>query len=451
MFESFLDQLKKITDDPSKEQTPQAAEESALQAAAQPLPETPADLPAQPAADMSAAPAEEAGEPLMTRLVASLTEAERSALAAQGITAELFNECSDEEKVMLLIHFLVYARQRGLDLDDGIRRCARRELSLPDPLLRRAAADLDGGALPPLDFRRIFLDVDESLLTFSDACVQKYLQTKKRFLTGLLPQAYEHPLDTQYLGVLKGTPGLDFLCRKLIEYGYEPLSRIQYTGSNLQVTGNLLGDVHEVLEQACEILDIDDVPELYVQQGFLNACTIGDAKPLIVVHSLSLTMLSRDELLFLLGHELGHIKSRHMLYHMVGDALPVLTDILGPVTLGLGKIVSTGMSLALQNWHRMSEFTADRAGLLCCQNINAAMTVFMKLSGLPYTSYGRAEELIPDFMSQARAFDALDGSAMNKVLKFCSIIGEDHPWNIVRARELLTWHGEGYRTFLPGA
>lgn len=34
-------------------------------------------------------------------------------------------------------------------------------------------------------------------------------------------------------------------------------------------------------------------------------------------------------------------------------------------------------------WNRMSEFTADRAGLLCCQDKDASIRAFMKMAGMP--------------------------------------------------------------------
>ncbi|MCM1988557.1 hypothetical protein [Oceanirhabdus seepicola] len=41
------------------------------------------------------------------------------------------------------------------------------------------------------------------------------------------------------------------------------------------------------------------------------------------------------------------------------------------------------MRVAILHWSRMAEFTADRAGLLACQNIDAPVTTTMKIAGLP--------------------------------------------------------------------
>ena len=58
-----------------------------------------------------------------------------------------------------------------------------------------------------------------------------------------------------------------------------------------------------------------------------------------------------------------------MLYHQM-PVLPFL-EILGAATLGVGKLFSAGLQRRFP-WVRMSEFTADRAGLLACQDPRAA-------------------------------------------------------------------------------
>jgi Zn-dependent protease with chaperone function len=40
--------------------------------------------------------------------------------------------------------------------------------------------------------------------------------------------------------------------------------------------------------------------------------------------------------------------------------------------------LSLGVRLALSRWHRSAELTADRAGLLCCESIDAAGMALLK-------------------------------------------------------------------------
>lgn len=126
-----------------------------------------------------------------------------------------------------------------------------------------------------------------------------------------------------------------------------------------------------------------------------------------------------------------------MLYHTVGSYLPLLGDIISTFTLGIGKIASTPIEIDLYNWIRKSELTADRAGLLCCQNYNAAITTFMKIAGAPYKYYNRLNP--EDFLKQADEFEDIDESKIDKFIKIFSGLYSTHPWAVIRAKELDKW------------
>ena len=252
---------------------------------------------------------------------------------------------------------------------------------------------------------------------------------------------YEHAQDRQMLEALRRTKGFDMFVKKFNEYGIEPLLRVRYTGSNIKISPKILPDLHEMLETACQILGVSPVPELYIQQGFINAMTAGVNRPIIVMDAGCMSLLNHDELLFIIGHELGHIKSQHLLYHNMSMVLPIIGEIVGQATLGIGGLLATGLNVALLNWQRMSEFTADRAGLLCCQNLDAACTVMMKIAGAPPRYYS---QLRPEhFLEQARAFSEYDLLARNSVAKVLSMLNADHPWTVMRGGELLKWIDSG--------
>ena len=265
---------------------------------------------------------------------------------------------------------------------------------------------------------------------------------ERKTLTGLRPQFYEHPFDKRALDALEGTPGLEKLVRKFNEYSIERLLRIRYTGSNLRVSADSFPEVHEKVLQACEILDLPKAPDIYIQaDGSLNAFTAGIDKPLLVLNSGCIDMLSDDELFFVIAHELGHIKSGHVLYYQIAEFLPVIGEIIGAATLGIGGLFSMGLEVALLNWQRMSEFTADRAGILASQDADVAIRAMMKIAGLPQKFYGSINT--EDFIAQAREFSGLDINKLDRVAKAISIMGETHPWTVMRAHEFLKWIDSG--------
>ena len=264
---------------------------------------------------------------------------------------------------------------------------------------------------------------------------------EKQLIRGLTPREYEHSLDKKALDALEGTPGLETLVKKFYQYGVERLVKIQYTGSNIKVYKNNFPKLYHALETVCDILNVNPVPDLYINLGFIDAFTTGVEKPIIVLTSGCVGLLSYDELLFVLGHEVGHIKSQHVLYHEMASVLPILGGILGSVTLGIGGALTTGIQVALLNWQRKSEFTSDRAGLLVCQNVEAATTAMMKIAGAPPRYY---KSLKPkDFEKQAKEFEKFDIDNLDKIAKYASVMFASHPWTVMRGHELYKWIESG--------
>jgi hypothetical protein len=89
----------------------------------------------------------------------------------------------------------------------------------------------------------------------------------------------------------------------------------------------------------------------------------------------------------------------------------------------------------------MSEFTADRAGLLACQDVNVAINTMIKIAGLPCRFYDSINT--EDFIAQARDFQMFDTDKLNWIAKGLSIMGEDHPWTVMRANQFLSWIDSG--------
>jgi Zn-dependent protease with chaperone function len=265
--------------------------------------------------------------------------------------------------------------------------------------------------------------------------------TRKQ-LAGLPAAVYEHPYDSNALASLRKMPGLDLVIRKFNEHGVERMLRIEYTGSSLRINRDTFPEIFAVAMEACTILEIAPMPDLYVRHGTgINAFTAGVDHPLIVLNSACIDHLSQDELLFVIGHELGHVKSQHVLYHQVGAAMHLVAEIVGELTLGVSNLMYRALAAAFSSWMRMSELTADRAGLLACQDVNVANSLMAKMAGLPEKYFHRFN--VDDLVAQAREFQALDANLLNRLAKALSINGESHPWTVMRAAALQQWELSG--------
>lgn len=268
--------------------------------------------------------------------------------------------------------------------------------------------------------------------------------TQKKILTGLDHKQYEHPFDKMALEKLESIPLLTKFFTWMTTNTIERIYTVQYTGSNLKVTNTNYPKIYQYLEDACHILDLDRMPDLYLDWHYsINACTIGAEHPIIILNSGLIDLCDDDEIMFILGHEVGHVKSNHMLYHMMAQVVDFFID-----SIPGGNLVAGGLQYALYYWYRMSEFSADRAGLLCCQDTEAMIRAFIKMAGLPIKEFGNIRT--DTFLQQARDFKTLDYDGMNKVVKLISIADDSHPWTVMRSSELLKWIDSGeYGRFIP--
>ncbi len=242
------------------------------------------------------------------------------------------------------------------------------------------------------------------------------MSVEQRILSGLRPGEYEHPLDRRALIALQKTPGLDKLTGKYKEYRVGRMIRMKHTGSAVQVTEGNLPKLYRVFADTCEILDFSDRPELYLTWGYeLNAAAAGATDPLVSLNSGCVDSLSTGEIMFLLGGALGHIKSDHILYEELTQVLPLVRRLAGAVPFGIGELVFGGVELALLYWRRMSQYSADRAGLLACQDTGAADRVMIRMAGMPVSALGPETE--ESFRQQAGQFRERDYGDLNTVAK----------------------------------
>ncbi|NET39983.1 MAG: M48 family metallopeptidase [Cyanothece sp. SIO1E1] len=269
---------------------------------------------------------------------------------------------------------------------------------------------------------------------------------------------YQHPEDRKALLKLEKTPGLDKLVKWINDLGFEALLNIEFTGSNIEVTEQAFPDIYDIFESACETLNLDQSiePKLYFRwndyfrvldfpTNNLEGITVGVNSPIIAISTESVENFTDEELHFLIGCEVGRIKSEQILYEDIARLLPVATSAVSALAFGVGAIltpsISVGVHIALNRWLRMADYTADRAGLLACQSVNTALTALAKMAGLPHRY--REGFNVRDFTDQARKFEGIGDNFGGKALKMISHLQRDQAFTIARAHELLKWVDSG--------
>src|SRR3954466_11622393 len=103
-------------------------------------------------------------------------------------------------------------------------------------------------------------------------------------LGGISPRAIQHPADRAATAALQQVPYLDQVVRKLIELGYERALRQAALGSAVRLGDRQRPHIWVLQREAFNVLDIPEVPDLYLTQfPFANAMVIGAARPIVVL------------------------------------------------------------------------------------------------------------------------------------------------------------------------
>jgi Zn-dependent protease with chaperone function len=263
------------------------------------------------------------------------------------------------------------------------------------------------------------------------------------------PAALQHPFDRRALATLQKIPGLDIAVRKFIELFPEKVAYIMNVAQSVRVSSTQCPKLYASLHEACAILDMPE-PELYVAQTpLVNAMTSGHTRPYIIINSGLIDLLNDDEIMAVIAHELGHIKSGHVLYKTMALGISLLIQLIGDMTLGIGRLIGLSLEGALREWDRMAEFTADRASLLVVQNPQVLISLMMKMAG--GTLFQRHEMSASEFLQQAELYHAVDVSVLDRLYKAMLVAPTTHPMLVVRASEIVKWADSGeYRDILAG-
>lgn len=253
----------------------------------------------------------------------------------------------------------------------------------------------------------------------------------------------KHPEDSEILDGLNKLPLFKGFLNNTIVPIREAYNEVESYGDGWNVTQQSSPQIYKKLQEACEILCIPKIPKLTSEWFYApSSFSAGNEKFRIVISSGAIDLFEDEELTFFIGHELGHYICGHKPYQMLLEAL-YMPFIDNPSV----KVWSTIVKVPLLDWYRKSDFTADRVGLLCCQDIDVALRVMIKRAGLPKKYYNQINTKA--FLQQAIDFETQHVGNLDKIAKALSLRSCEFPWMVQRAIRLYEWYHSGdYQRFI---
>jgi Zn-dependent protease with chaperone function len=238
---------------------------------------------------------------------------------------------------------------------------------------------------------------------------------------------------------------MDTVVRKLIEFGYERALRQDFLAGSVRLGEDQLPEVWADHRAAFARLDLQPVPDLYLTQFPLaNAAAIGASSPIVVVNSRTIELLDELELRTVLGHEAGHILAEHVKYR---TALIILLRLGGMARMGLlAGLPLLGVQLALLEWFRAAELSADRAATLVNRDPLVTSRTLMVLAG------GAASRKLnlDAFIRQGQDYEEWD-SGWDRLGRMRNELSLTHSHPVRRVHELMKWvHNGDYDRIVSG-
>jgi Zn-dependent protease with chaperone function len=183
----------------------------------------------------------------------------------------------------------------------------------------------------------------------------------------------------------------------------------------------------------CELkLQPGPVSTYVVDKNVMNAYTFGLGNPkALVLYAPLMQVMTPGELQFIIGHEMGHVALGHTWLNTIVGGLAGI-----PAPFGAAVVLYA----AFRWWNRMCEFSADRAGLLACGDLNLAVSALVKLAAPEIRSQR-------DFDRALAVLDAQDDAVSNRIAEAF----QSHPMLIRRINRLRDYtRTEEYRAMQAG-
>lgn len=253
----------------------------------------------------------------------------------------------------------------------------------------------------------------------------------RRVLTDISPRSWEHPADRAALAALRKLPVFDEVLKKIFGFFGEKPVRLAFQANAVKVNEKQFPHIHQIYKEVCKTLDAPEEYDLFISQTpMVNAGAYGMERPFIILNSGTIRLLSDEQIAFVMGHELGHIMSGHVLYRTMMVILIQLANMGFPIV----GLAARAVLMALLEWYRKSELSCDRAGLLSVQDPEVAMSAHLKMAG-----GGDDEETsLDEFIVQAEDY-AATGDVADQVFKVLNLLATTHPFYVLRVSEIRAW------------
>lgn len=221
-----------------------------------------------------------------------------------------------------------------------------------------------------INIRRSPLDgIDTSFAHY----VEKRREDAGKHMVGSVPD-YAFSLDYELRRRLDRIPHFYSVCKK-INATIETREIQIYNQQAVAVGPNQYPEIYQMGVDCAHKLGIG-LPNIFIYNDTtMNAFTYASdmVSPMIVLYTGIVDRMTPGELKCVIGHECGHIHNQHTVYQNV------INKLLNSKSGITGAVLSCANIALMQLWIRAGEVTADRAAMLCADDLRDNTNVQAKL------------------------------------------------------------------------
>ena len=230
----------------------------------------------------------------------------------------------------------------------------------------------------------------------------------------------EKQIGEQIYNALQGSV-VEEVLRKTKMSSMDAYWRSNMEGHSLKVDKRLLPDFYALTQEVIKKLNFTDKVDFYITgdasvNAFSLAAEDAESPHIVNINSGLFDLMTKDELKFVLGHELGHLINKD-------SALSRLIRFVFPE----GSQVPISLQYKIRLHNQLAELVADRYGFIAIEDLGVCVTAFFKMaSGLDLTKMNVSiDALIADNTRRLEYF-----------LKDKGISRASHPVNPIRIQAL---------------
>jgi len=254
-------------------------------------------------------------------------------------------------------------------------------------------------------------------------------------LEGLKVDDFAHADDLAAIRAMKNVEPIDKFMSWVEDKSNQMYLRMNTLGNCIRITPNGCPELYETVANVCEILDYSMMPEIYTMRSYaMDVTPEGVNQPILIIPDFVANITDKGILYFIIGRAVTRLKSGYMKFYSAANLLINVSEIL--------PAGAEAVKLPLVSWMKKSELTADRGGLLACQNFSAASRYMLCKAGMPL--HMTKDVSVSEYINACRYSDktATVGKAVKSLSEKDGFIND-------RIVQLFTWYnGSNYGDIL---